>query len=97
MADQISLSPEQMRQRANQYKTQSEVVESVIKEMDTLLNQLQSEWKGQSSEAYAARFQELRPSFVNAQTLIMEISTALNSTANIMANTDTEIASQFRG
>ena len=65
--------------------------------MDTLLTALQGEWEGAASEAYAARFAELRPGFVEAQNLIMEIATALDSTAQIIEDTDSNIASQFRG
>jgi len=64
--------------------------------MDGLLKNLQGEWEGSASEAYAARFAELRPGFVKAKELIDEISSALKSTAQIVEETDKSIASQFR-
>lgn len=64
--------------------------------MDALLKNLQGEWEGSASEAYAARFSELRPGFVKAKELIDEISAALKKTAQIVEDTDNSIANQFR-
>ena len=97
MANQIRITPDQMRERANQYRTEADAVNGVIKKMDTLLGHLQSEWEGVASEAYAARYQELKPGFMKAEELIREIAAALDSTARIVEETDTDIANQFRG
>ena len=96
MASQIRITPEQMRTRANEYTAQAEVVQGVIEKMDSLLSALQGEWEGSASEAYAERFEELRPGFVKAKELIDEISAALTATAKSLEETDANIASQFR-
>lgn len=93
---QIRMTPDSMRKRANEYRTESENVENVITRLDSLLNQLLTEWEGSSSEAYNDKFQELKPSFVKAKELIDDIATALDSTANIVEDTDNQIAGQFR-
>lgn len=97
MAGQIRITPDQMRSRANEYRREADNVNGVIGQMDSLLGALQSEWEGAASESYAARFQELRPTFTKAEDLIREIATALDSTARIVEETDSNIASQFRG
>ena len=81
MANQIRITPDQMRTRANEYRTEAETVNGVIQKMDSLL---------------AARYQELKPGFMKAEELIREIATALDSTARIVEETDTSIANQFR-
>ena len=96
MANQIRITPDQMRSRANEYRTEAEKVQEVISKMDNLLNALQGEWEGSASESYAARYQELKPGFVKAQQLITEIATSLDSTARIVEETDQNIANQFR-
>ena len=88
MANQIRMTPDVMRQRANEYRTQGEAVNEVISKMDQLLGQLQSEWEGNASEAYAG--------FQKASELIYEIASALDSTAKIVEETDNAIAGQFR-
>lgn len=97
MAGQIRITPDQMRSRANEYRVEADNVGSVISKMDSLLNALQSEWEGESSRAYASRFAELRPSFVKAQDLINEIAQSLDTTAQTLEETDSNIASAFRG
>ena len=96
MANQIRITPDQMRSRAGEYRTQAEAVGQVISKMDSLLSQLQSEWEGRASEAYAGKFQQLRPGFVKAQDLINEIARALDSVANATEEQDNMIAGQFR-
>lgn len=96
MANQIRITPDQMRTRAGQYRTEATNVENVIKQMDNLLKNLQSEWEGAASESYASRYTELRPGFVKAQELINEIAAALDSTAKILEETDINIANQFK-
>ncbi len=96
MANQIRITPDQMRQRANDYRREADTVNGVIVKLDSLLQQLQGEWEGSASESYAARYQELKPGFMKAEELIREIATALDSTAKIVEQTDSEIANQFR-
>ncbi len=96
MANQIRITPDQMRERAVQYRSEADKVNGVIAQMDSLLQQLQSEWEGSASESYAARYQELKPGFMKAEELIREIAAALDSTAKIVEETDASIASQFR-
>lgn len=92
---QIRMTPETMRIRANEYRTEAENVQAVIEKMDSLLNALLDEWEGSSSAAYAQKFGELRPSFVAAKDLIDDIATALDNTAEAVESTDSQIASQF--
>lgn len=97
MANQIRMTPDSMRERANQYRGEAETVNSVINNMDNLLSELQSEWEGAASESYSERYEELKPGFMKAEELIREIADALESTANVVEETDNDIASQFRG
>lgn len=96
MANQIRITPDQMRQRATQYRNEADTVNGVIAKMDSLLQALQAEWEGAASESYAVRYNELKPGFQKAEALIREIATALDSTARIVEETDNDIANQFK-
>ena len=96
MANQIRITPDQMRGRANEYRAEADTVNGVIQKMDTLLTVLQAEWEGAASESYAVRYALLKPSFMKAEELIREIAQALDATANIVEETDASIAAQFR-
>lgn len=97
MSSQIRITPDQLRDRAKEYRNEADNVNGVISKMDTLLEALMNEWEGSASEAYAARYQELKPGFLKAEELIREIAAALDSTAEIVAQTDADIANQLRG
>ena len=94
--NQIRLTPEQMHKRAGEYREQAAKFNEVITRMDTLLTSLQSEWEGAASESYAARYQELKPSFVKTEELIGDIALKLDQAATIYEQTDTDIAGQLR-
>lgn len=96
MAGQIRISPDVMRQRAGQYRTEASNVNAVIASMDNLLSQLQTEWEGEASQSYAQRYAELKPGFQKAEELIQEIAAALDKTAATLEETDAAIASGFR-
>lgn len=95
-ADQIRISSSEMESRAKQYDKAASDVETVIGDMDKLLTALQQEWYGKASEAYAAKYQELKPSFVKMKELIDEIAAALRATAKAMDAEDERIAAQFK-
>lgn len=97
MANQIRMTPETMRVRASEYTTQAGNIQQVIDKLDRLLQQLQQEWEGDASRAYADKYTQLRPGFVKTKELVDEISTALKKTAQIVEDTDRNIAGQFRG
>ena len=92
MAGQIRITPDQMRSRATEYSNEAQKVGDTIHKMDTLLSALQGEWEGEAARAYAERFNQLRPSFVQAQNLIEEIARALRNTATTLEETDINIA-----
>lgn len=95
MANQIRITPDQMRERANQYRAQADTVNGVIAKMDSLLRQLLEEWEGEASKAYEARYQELKPGFMKAEELIREIASALDATAKHVEELDRDIARQY--
>ncbi len=94
-AGQIRMTPETMRTRAGEYTTQAGNLQGIITKMDSLLKQLQDEWEGEASRAFAQRFTELRPGFVKAKDLIDEISASLKKNAEIVEETDRKIAGQY--
>jgi len=93
---QIRMTPEMMRSRAGEVRQQGETFQEVINRMGNIINELQSEWEGQASQAFAQQFDRLRPSFNEMRQLVDDIGTQLNGTANAVEQLDQEIASRFR-
>ncbi|MFD2922407.1 WXG100 family type VII secretion target [Halobacillus shinanisalinarum] len=97
MSNNIRLTPDELREFARQYNTESSNVQELISRLDGMSGQLQEIWEGASSEAFASQYQELRPSFERMSTLLAEVSQQLNSTATTLEDTDQQIAGQIRG
>lgn len=82
MAEQIRITPDQMDERAVEYRAERDKVGDVIVRMDHLLDALMAEFEGKTSdEFYQVYTTELRPGFVKAQDMIEEIAKFLNDTA----------------
>lgn len=95
MPGNIRITPDTMRERASEYRNHADSLNDIIVGMDNLLDQLQSEWEGSSSDAYANKYAELKPGFVEAEDLIRNIASALDSTAQSLEETDNGIANGF--
>jgi len=95
MAGQIRITPDQMRTRATEFRTEGQNFEDVITKMQNLINTLQEEWEGEASRKFAEQFDALRPSFVEVRNLIDHIGGQFDGTADALENLDREIASKF--
>jgi WXG100 family type VII secretion target len=97
MAGIIRVTPEQLEEKAQRYQDESGKVEEQIGVLRGLINQLQDEWEGESSRAFAQQYEELEPSFKQMAQLLADVSRQLDSTAKTLRDTDQTIASQIRG
>lgn len=79
---QLRVTPEQLRARASEYRTQGDEVESVIAKLDSLISVLESEWEGNSAARYISQYSDLHPSFVSMRELIADLASALDQEAN---------------
>ena len=95
MSGQIRMTPEQMRMRAGNFRTEGGNVDSVINKMQGLIGELRSEWEGQAAQKFDEQFQQLKPSFIKMKDLIGDIAMQLDQTANAVEQMDREIASKF--
>lgn len=96
MADKIHISPEAVRERAEQFRAQAESLNGIIAAMDGYMEQLGREWEGDSSTAFMARFTEIRPGFLAAEDMMREIASALDKNATRFQDTDERLARQFQ-
>lgn len=96
MAYQIRITPDQMRERANQYRTQAEIIAEVIARMDSLISALQGEWEGAAFEAFVSVYQEKRPVLMHAVDLAHQIGDALKSTGHHFEEMDHQLAQAFQ-
>lgn len=96
MSGQIRMSPQQMRVRAKEFRTEGENIQNTITKMQKLIDTLQGEWEGEASKQFAQQFATLKPSFTKMKQLVDDIGKQLDGTANATEQLDRDIASKFK-
>jgi WXG100 family type VII secretion target len=92
---QIRITPDQMRTRAGEFRTEGNNFQDCITKMQGLIRTLQEEWEGQASQVFAAQFEALTPSFNKVRELIEDIGGQLDATAAAVESLDQESAGKF--
>lgn len=97
MSGIIRVTPAELENMAGRYTYESGQVGEQIGRLDNMIKELQGMWEGESSLAFAEQYATLKPSIVDMQRLLEDISTQLTKTAYALADADRQIASQIRG
>lgn len=98
MTGQIRITPDQMRTRAGEFRSEGNNFQDCIPKMQRLIGTRQEEWEGQAaSQGFATQFEALTPSFNKVRGLIEDIGGQLDSIAAAVESLDQEIASKFNG
>ena len=96
MAKDISSNPGSLRSRAKDFTTAEGDIGDVISDMDRLIENLESEWKGAASEGFATQYARLKPSFTEMKDLVGDISDQLRDSADAIEELDNTISSKFK-
>ena len=92
---QIKLTPEELRTSANRYTEGSENVTQVL---TTLTNEqaiIADNWDGSAFDSFEAQFNELSPKIKQFAQLLEDINGQLIKVADIVEQTDQDIAAQI--
>ncbi|HEO4321559.1 TPA: WXG100 family type VII secretion target [Streptococcus agalactiae] len=92
---QIKLTPEELRISAQKYTTGSQSITDVL----TVLTQEQAvideNWDGTAFDSFEAQFNELSPKIPQFAQLLEDINQQLLKVADVVEQTDSDIASQI--
>lgn len=92
----IQVSPEDIREKADEFKTNMDEQLDIIKDSKSLLEELVDDgFEGATSEAFIAKFDELEPDLQAAAELLGEIAEALDQAADNFEELDEEMASSL--
>ncbi|KUP09448.1 hypothetical protein Q75_00560 [Bacillus coahuilensis p1.1.43] len=97
MSGIIRVTPAELVNMSHRYKNESSQVEEQVVRLDNMISDLESMWEGESSRAFSEQYQTLRPSFVQMQRLLDDISIQLANTSKSLEDADAQIANQIRG
>ena len=95
MANQISVSPAELRQRGGKFISGGQQIENVIKSLNNEANALQTVWKGEAQAKFDAKYKELSPKMKEFIALVDSIGKQLKSVADAMEKSDQDIARQI--
>ncbi|MGG2063808.1 MULTISPECIES: WXG100 family type VII secretion target [unclassified Bacillus (in: firmicutes)] len=95
MAGQIRMSPDELKSKAQLYGRSSEEINGILRKLESLQNQLKSEWEGRAFEGFDRQFNELSPKVRNFAQLLQDINTQLSKTADAVAEHDAQLSQNF--
>jgi len=95
MANQISVSPAELRTRGTKFISGGQNIDSIIKSLNNEANALQSIWKGDAQKKFDVKYKELSPKMKEFVQLVDSIGKQLKSVADAMEKSDRDIARQI--
>lgn len=93
----IKLTPEELRQSSQKYTQGSEQVQEVLNALTNEQQIIRDNWEGNAFQSFDQKFNELSPKIREFAELLQDINQQLNKVAEIVEQTDQDIASQIGG
>ncbi|HGD1403416.1 TPA: WXG100 family type VII secretion target [Streptococcus agalactiae] len=94
---QIKLTPEELRSSAQKYTAGSQQVTEVLNLITQEQAVIDENWDGSTFDSFEAQFNELSPKITEFAQLLEDINQQLLKVADIIEQTDADIASQISG
>ncbi|HGD2555566.1 TPA: WXG100 family type VII secretion target [Streptococcus agalactiae] len=94
---QIKLTPEELRSSAQKYTAGSQQVTEVFNLLTQEQAVIDENWDGSTFDSFEAQFNELSPKITEFAQLLEDINQQLLKVADIIEQTDADIASQISG
>jgi WXG100 family type VII secretion target len=93
---QIRLNAEGLSKAAMNLRNQGNDLESLIGQMQGVINSLPDSWEGAAANAYVEQFAGLKPGLDETRELVETIARQIEQTLAAAQELDTNIAGQFR-
>ncbi|MBH0158202.1 MAG: WXG100 family type VII secretion target [Bacillota bacterium] len=97
MSGIIRVTPAELVDMSGRYSNESSQVGEQVSRLNAMISQLEGMWEGEASKAFSQQYEALKPSFLQMQQLLEDISAQLNNTSRALEDADNQIASQIRG
>ena len=92
---QIKLTPEDLRQSAQRYAQGSQDIDQILTNLTHEQQVIAANWDGSAFDSFEAQFNELSPKIKQFSQLLEEINGQLIKVADIVEQTDQDIAAQI--
>ena len=98
MAEQILMSPSEMRTHARSIDSYRSQIETLLSQLDGTIAEVEAGWRGASQCSFLESYQEMKTSALSQFPEILQgISTQLTSSADIMEETDLQLSQMLHG
>lgn len=95
MSNLIQVTPDELRAKGSSFISNSERIGEIVKNLDSLRNEMMEIWKGSASSAFMNQYTDLRPSMDKFTQLVNDIGRQIQDVANTVEQTDRDIANQI--
>ncbi|QYU58609.1 WXG100 family type VII secretion target [Weissella confusa] len=92
---QIKLTPDELRTSATKYQQGSQTINDLLTTLKSEQETIRGNWSGNSFDKFDDQFNSLTPKVTEFATLLEDIFNQLNKVAEIIEQTDQDIASQI--
>ena len=93
----IQVSPAELKSQGQKIESYSDQIGTITKQMDTLLQQVQAEWQGSSSNAFMRQYDDLKPQMTKFVQVVHDIGNQAINIASTLEQTDADIAKKIGG
>lgn len=97
MSGRIKLTPGELRESAKKYQDGHDGVSEILSTLQNEQNVISENWEGNAFQSFEEQFAELTPKIQEFAELLQDIRQQLDKVAEIIEQTDADIASQIRG
>ena len=92
---QIKLTPEDLRASAQRYAQGSQEIDQILTTLTHEQQVIDENWDGSAFDSFEAQFNELSPKIKQFSQLLEDINAQLIKVADIVEQTDQDIAAQI--
>ncbi|MDD8048685.1 MAG: WXG100 family type VII secretion target [Thomasclavelia sp.] len=96
MAGTIRLNAEGLQSASNNLKQEGNEFETLVNQMQSVVNSLPEAWEGEAANAYVEQFSQLKPNLDKTRELIATIATQIDQTLQAAQELDSNIASKLK-
>ena len=93
MADVLKVTPEELKNTAQQFKTEQNNMQTAYTAMSTAVNNLQSTWTGEASQQFKTQFESLYKNLSQSEQKMADAVDELTKAAGVYEEVENSIKS----
>ena len=97
MADRITITPQELRTAATNFRVKADEIVDILKYLMNEVTNLESTWDGAAQDQFFAQYNELQTPLNQFPEVLNGIASQLDAVAQTLEETDNALASQLRG